>query len=498
MFYQGNCPSIAVQLPSPIHSFWQQLTLVGLPLSQWSQSSYAHSPIGCLRRWRSGSCLLQWAEPIGGLLAAIIFGLAPFLSTGIIGVLLIACAAYWVLLTLSDDAESGTGITPIHLVVLLYWAIVTIATALSPVRMAAIEGWIKLTLYLLLFALLARVMRSARVRSTLITIYLITALVVSVAGLRQWFFGAKELATWVDPESALAGTTRVYSYLGNPNLLAAYLLPAVVFSAAAVFAWKRWTPKLLALLMWGLNSACLVLTFSRGGWIGFVVASFALLLLLVHWFSIYLPRFWRTWALPIVLAGFAALVILAVIVVDPLRDRVMSIFVGREDSSNNFRINVWTAVVRMIKDYPVLGIGPGNDAFNRIYPRYQETGFTALSAYSVFLELAVEGGFLGLGCFLWLLLVTFNQGWLQLQKLRQSANREGFWLLATLATMTGMLAHGLVDTVWYRPQVSTLWWLMVALVASYYPVSQWASTAGNSTTEAQRSQPDRFNEEAST
>lgn len=485
MFYRGNHPEVAVQLPSPIYSVWQQITLVRLPLTQWSRSSYAHSPIGSLRRWRDGSWLLQWAEPIGGLLAAVIYGLAPFLSTSIIGVLLIACAGYWGLLTLSDNAESGSGLTPIHLLVLLYWAVVTIATALSPVRTAAIEGWTKLTLYLVLFALLARVLRSARVRSALIAIYLLTALVVSIAGLRQWFFGADELATWVDPESTLAGTTRVYSYLGNPNLLAAYLLPAVIFSAAAVFAWKRWTPKLLALLMWGIHSACLVLTFSRGGWIGFVIASFALLVLLIHWFSVYLPRFWRRWALPIVLGAFAVLVTLAVIVVDPLRDRVMSIFVGREDSSNNFRINVWTAVIRMIKDYPVLGIGPGNDAFNRVYPRYQETGFTALSAYSVFLELAVEGGFLGLGCFLWLLLVTLNQGWLQLQKLRQSANREGFWLIAALATMVGMLAHGLVDTVWYRPQVSTLWWLMVAIVASYYPFSQPVDAAEGSKVDSQ-------------
>lgn len=471
MFYRGDRLQVAVQFPSPIQSFWQQLTLTGLPLGQWSQSSLAHLPIGSLKRWRSGSWIMQWAEPIGGLLAALIYGLAPFLSTGVIGVLLIACAGYWMLLTLSDDRDAGAGLTPIHLLVLLYWAVVTIATGLSPVRAAAIEGWTKLTLYLVLFALLARVMRSARVRSTLIAVYLMTALLVSVAGMRQWFFGADELATWVDPESALAGTTRVYSYLGNPNLLAAYLLPAVIFSAAAVFAWKRWLPKLLALLMWGINSACLVLTFSRGGWIGFVIASFVLLVLLIHWFSMYLPRFWRIWALPIVLGVFAALVVLAVVVVDPLRERVMSIFVGREDSSNNFRINVWTAVIRMIQDHPLLGIGPGNDAFNKVYPRYQETGFTALSAYSVFLELAVEGGFLGLGSFLWLLLVTFNQGWIQLQKLRQTANRQGFWLLAALATMTGMLGHGLVDTVWYRPQVSTLWWLMVAIVASYYSAS---------------------------
>jgi putative inorganic carbon (HCO3(-)) transporter len=31
-----------------------------------------------------------------------------------------------------------------------------------------------------------------------------------------------------------------------------------------------------------------------------------------------------------------------------------------------------------------------------------------------------------------------------------------------------MLAHGTVDTVWYRPEVNTVWWLMVGLVASYW------------------------------
>lgn len=449
-------------------STWQHLTLMNLSAQQWIQSSHLRYLIGLLRSWRQGSWLMQWAEPLGGLLIMLVFGLAPFLSNALIGVLLMACAGFWVLLTLSDDAEPGSVITPIHLIVLLYWGISVVATAASPVRSAAIEGLSKLTLYMLLFALMARVLRSPRIRSTLITVYLLTALVVSIFGLRQWFFGADALATWVDPESSLAGTTRVYSFLGNPNLLAGYLLPAVVFSAAAVFAWKRWIPKALAVIMWVANSSCLILTFSRGGWIGFVLASFCLLVLLIHWFSVYLPRFWRIWALPIVLGASAALVLLAVIAVEPLRDRVLSMFSGREDSSNNFRINVWMAVIEMIKDRPILGIGPGNDAFNRIYPQYQVTGFTALSAYSILLEVAVEAGLIGLSCFLWLLLVTFNQCWVQLQRLRQLGSREGFWLMAAGATMVGMLAHGLVDTVWYRPQANTLWWLMIAIVTSFY------------------------------
>jgi putative inorganic carbon (hco3(-)) transporter len=455
-----------------MNSVWQQLTLANLSVQQWSQSSYVHHIVGILRSWRRGSWLMRWAEPIAALLVALVFVMAPFVSTSLIGILLVACAGFWVLLTLSDEANLGTGLTPIHLLVLLCWGVAVVATALSPVRTAALDGLIKLTLYLLLFVLMARLFRSPRLRSSVITAYLLVTAVVSVAGLRQWFFGADALATWVDTQSTLAGTTRVYSFLGNPNLLAGYLIPAAVFSAAAVFAWRNWLPKLLALTLWVVNSACLVLTFSRGGWIGFVVAGFAFLLLLIHWFSVHLPRFWRIWAVPVVLGISAALVVFAVSALPPLRDRVASIFVGRGDSSNNFRLNVWMAVIEMIKDHPFLGIGPGNAAFNRVYPNYQQVGYNALSAYSVFLEILVETGAIGLLCFLWLLVTTLSMGWQRLQAFRKLRHREGFWLMAAVATLVGMLAHGMVDTVWYRPQVSTLWWMTMAVITSYYVASE--------------------------
>ena len=40
----------------------------------------------------------------------------------------------------------------------------------------------------------------------------------------------------------------------------------------------------------------------------------------------------------------------------------------------------------MIQARPWIGIGPGNSAFNLIYPLYQQPGYTALSAYSVPLD----------------------------------------------------------------------------------------------------------------
>jgi putative inorganic carbon (hco3(-)) transporter len=121
----------------------------------------------------------------------------------------------------------------------------------------------------------------------------------------------------------------------------------------------------------------------------------------------------------------------------------------------------------MIRDRPILGIGPGNVAFNRIYPLYQAPGYTALSAYSIYLEILVEVGLVGFLAFLWLLVTLGQQAWLQVQQLRSQNSREIFWLISAIAILAGMLTHGAVDTIWYRPEVATLWWFTVALISSY-------------------------------
>ncbi|YAG13141.1 IctB family putative bicarbonate transporter [Nostoc sp. DSM 114161] len=462
---------------------WQRFTLSSLPVKEYLASSYVHRTlVGLLSSWRQTSVLIQWGDAIAAALLSLVYTLAPFTSSTLIGLLLVACAGFWLLLTLSDERTTNvSSVTPIHLLVLLYWAIAAAATALSPVKKAAINDLATLSLYLLLFALCARVLRSPRLRSWIITLYLHVSLIVSVYGLRQWFFGATALATWVDPESPLSKTTRVYSYLGNPNLLAGYLLPAVIFSLVAIFAWQGWLKKALALTMFIVNTACLILTFSRGGWIGLVVSILVAMALLVYWKSIEMPPFWRTWSLPIVLGGLIGVLLLAVIFVEPVRLRVFSIFADRQDSSNNFRRNVWDAVFEMIADRPILGIGPGHNSFNKVYPLYQHPRYTALSAYSILLEVAVETGFVGLACFLWLIIVAFNTAFLQMRRLRQLINVEGFWLIGAIATLLGMLAHGTVDTVWYRPEVNTLWWLIVALIASYWtPLAQNQANSSNS------------------
>jgi putative inorganic carbon (HCO3(-)) transporter len=311
-------------------------------------------------------------------------------------------------------------------------------------------------------------MRSRRIFSWIVTNYLLVSLLVSGYGVRQKFMGVKQLATWNDPSSPLAGATRVYSYLGNPNLLAGYILPAIALSIAAFIVWQGWMQKSLAATILLVNSACLYFTDSRGSWIGMLALIIVFLFLLYYWWREYLPNFWQQWLLPIILGGLASFLILAFLFVEPFRLRVASIFAFRNDSSNNFRINVWQAVVKMIRDRPLIGIGPGHNSFNKIYPLYMSTRFSALSAYSILLEIMVEMGIAGLCAFLWLLFSTLDRAWRLIVNWKNNRNPLGVWIMGAIAALVGMLTHGFVDTVWYRPEINTLWWLMVGAIASQY------------------------------
>ncbi len=432
------------------------------PVNQWWLNSLLGQVSGFLQSWGYSSWLIQWLDVIGLGLATLYLSFATQSNTTPLGLLLLAMVP---ILGLQWGFRS-LPISPIHLAVGLWWIIAVVATVFSPVPYEALSGLIKFTLYLLGFCLWHQSLQKPAYRSWVVGAVLLGSLWMGIYGLRQYFYGAEELATWVDPESGLSGTTRIYSYHLNPNLYGGYLVSVIPLGLVAAWYWQTWGLKMLALFISGVNLLCLLLTYSRGAWIGGVAALSVVSLLLVQWVNIFLPVRWRRWSLPALIVGGLLVFGLGMLTLEPLRLRVLSIFVGRGDTSNNFRINVWQAVIDMIQAFPVLGIGPGNDAFNRVYPLFQRPNYSALSAYSIVLEVAVETGFVGLAAFLWSLVLLSVHGlkhWLVLAKARHA---EGLWLVAGLGTCAGIMAHGLVDTVWYRPQIQMQWWLGVALVSS--------------------------------
>ncbi|MDX2254279.1 MAG: IctB family putative bicarbonate transporter [Pseudanabaenaceae cyanobacterium bins.39] len=413
-----------------------------------------------MQGWRDSSWVLS-DRLLGGLVIILIITL-PFLENAQTGVIGVASAIALIMLWLTDQRDQATSSawSPIFTPLLTYWCISLLAAAFSPVKIAALDGLIKLTIYMLAFVAMHRLMGIGW-RSLLVATYLVSCFVSSAYGVQQWYLGAPELATWTDPTSDSAGITRVYSFLGNPNLFAGYLMPALPLGVIAAIRWQSWGMKALGILTAAMGVFSLTQTQSRGGLIGLVVTFFALIILLVYWWGKRLP----VWTLPAALGSMAGVIAVATIAITPLRNRVFSIF-GTADSSNAFRVNVWLSVINMIKARPLLGIGNGNKAFNLIYPLYQRSGYSALGAYSVPLELTVETGIIGVICYGWLVVTILHQGWIALNQLRRDRHLDGLWIIAALATICGMIAHSFFDTVWYRPQVQLLWWLAIALVSS--------------------------------
>ena len=127
--------------------------------------------------------------------------------------------------------------------------------------------------------------------------------------------------------------------------------------AASVFALALWlhdlrNPYLAATAI--LSSFGVLLTYTRSAWIGWIAAALVLTVMKR-------PRA-VAWAVPLALLALS---------LAPLNffGRVISSFDTRQ-SSNLDRIRMFQAGVEIIKDYPVLGVGPAN--IKEVYPLYRK------------------------------------------------------------------------------------------------------------------------------
>ena len=423
---------------------------------------------GLLAGSASGPISSRFSLLAGIVLCALMAGL-PLVTRGGLSLLILAAGLLWLLWALCTPAGRIGGISGWLLVML---GVAVLATGFSPVPMAAFKGLLKLISYLGVYALMRELLaRAPQWWNRIVAALLAGELVSAVMAIRQLYGDTTELARWADPNSVADGTIRVYGPLENPNLLAGYLIPILPIALVALLRWRTWPQRLFAAASLLTGTAALFLSYSRGGWLGMLAALGAVVLLLVLRQTRQWPTLWRRLFPLLLISAAVAMLVVAVTQIEPLRIRVMSLVAGRQDSSNNFRINVWLAAIEMVQDRPWLGIGPGNSAFNLIYPLYQQPKFNALSAYSVPLELLVEGGIPNLLAGLGLLAASIRAGWAQLKG-------ESSWALpalAALAAIAGLCVQGITDTIFFRPEVQLTGWFCLATLS----VSRSAQASGD-------------------
>ena len=332
---------------------------------------------------------------------------------------------------------------------LAYFLIVIISVAGSSLFYLSLKGFFKTFVYLGFYVSLILYFKDNK--DKIKYIFLAYALCVSfetVVAFLQNFTSVGEISGWQDmsrlnPEEVM---TRVYGTLKpyNPNLFGGYLLACIPAFIAI--------PKRFAIPGAIFASIALVLTGCRGAYIGFFLQ------LIVLGFIIYKNLNAKYKQIFTTAASACAVALMAFIMsISALRARIFSIFAMRSDSSNSFRFNVYNSCVDMFKDNWLLGIGVGNQNFREIYGLYMKTGFDALSAYNIYLEIAVESGIFALITFVGFIGLIINKA---------VKNLSNFYVLAALISIIGILIHGIVDTVFFRPQIQFTFWIMVAVIRS--------------------------------
>jgi putative inorganic carbon (HCO3(-)) transporter len=360
--------------------------------------------------------------------------------------------------------------------ILLYFLLVIVSLAGSSMFHLSLKGFLKTFTYLGFYFSAVQYFKNNKSKIWwAVGAIALCASIESIIGLVQSFAQVDEISGWQDmsqinPEDVL---TRVYGTLQpfNPNLLGGYFVatfPCLLGGAIYNFVQKRYVWAALATFFSCLTAYTIVLTGCRGAYIGLFVMLLATFCFLGRYIWEIGSQKLKTIYLSTI-GALAAFAVCLVAFVSSIRTRVISIFVMRDDSSTSFRLNVYHSAINMIKDNWALGIGLGNQNFREIYGLYMRTGFDALSAYSIYLETAVESGIFALLAFL-AFLGTFLYKTVKFV-IGEHKFEDVILVGIALISVLGVMVHGFVDTVFFRPQLQFVFWTMIASAAAILKIS---------------------------
>ena len=371
-------------------------------------------------------------------------------SLMVMGLALVGCAS--LLLNLVRDRDRALAYAPINRYIILYAAVYLAGTLFSVSLRASLEPGVLSVGFILFSVVLYNAVTGRRQLDTLIFLMVAAAALVSLYGVLQYVFRwGYQSAAWVDSDMFSGIEFRVPSTLDNPNMLGQYLILAIPLGGAKLLSSKDWGRRIFYLCCCGLMCLCMILTFSRGAWLGLLFAGVVFLVLIN-------PRI-------ILLAPFLVpLVLLALYFVLP--ETVISRFtsIGNlSDNSTSYRVYIWMGTLAMLKDYWLCGIGPGTEAFNAVYPAYSYNAIVAPHSHNLFLQMVCDAGICALVVFVILLFVYFRMMCSALKRERDAGSR--LLQIAFTSGVCGFMVQAMTDYSFYNYRVMFLFWVYLALGA---------------------------------
>ncbi|MFL6257462.1 MAG: O-antigen ligase family protein [Pyrinomonadaceae bacterium] len=244
--------------------------------------------------------------------------------------------------------------------ILLALALLSVPTAISPGE--AWDNFVEFLKVILIFVIAVNVTNTERRLRGLLTLVLAASVMLSFSAFSDYRAGHFELAG-----------TRVKGMLGglfdNPNDLALHLVTMVPLALCLAFARRGLLTKIAYLLFAALLVAGVVVTFSRGGFLGLTISSGVL-----AWKLGRKNRF--------VVMTLAAVVLCIFIAAAPggYGQRVSSMFGGDVTGSADARRDIFWRSALVALRHPVNGIGIGNFHHQGQHDQVSHNAYTQVAA----------------------------------------------------------------------------------------------------------------------
>ncbi len=236
----------------------------------------------------------------------------------------------------------------------------------------------------------------------------------------------------------LAYDGRLQGFYLSPNYLAMYLSPILILSLYLYSFTKNKILKILLFISYFLIFLIIYLTYSYGAWLGLL---FVLTFLLIQKKD------------KKMILIFLSLFILILVLQIPTQK--FQGFMDFSYPSLESRLIIWQSSGEIIKDNALIGIGPG--MFQEYYLNYQVNfapypEWSVPQPHNIFLAFWLQAGLLGLIGFVWLLLSFFKK--IEPKQILSSI---------LIGAMMYILIHGLVDTTYWKNDLSIIFWLVIVL-----------------------------------
>ncbi|MBW1791006.1 MAG: O-antigen ligase family protein [Deltaproteobacteria bacterium] len=329
------------------------------------------------------------------------------------------------------------------------------------------------TLLLNYIAIFYLVIHTFRTRSQLRhLVYLIIGIAVFLSIFGFFKKAGINLFPWWD-YTDLPQRVRLTATFGNPDHLAGYMEMAIPLLLGLLLLGHRRAVTVLLVYLSFLLLTALVLSLSRGSWVGMLTG------LLLMAICLLLDRHFTHKRLIIGLMTGTLAVALIVLASTPVVERILTMTENGIEPNLETRMRVWSSTTDVIAEYPLIGTGLGTYALTFI--KYQPPGLTTqfTMAHNDYVHLVSEAGLPLIAIIVWMMIALYRKGF---HKLKNPSRLVRGTTLGAMAGITAILVHSFVDFNLHIGANALLLTVLAALVAAPLPISNGLSNRSKART----------------